>query len=197
MEIITTVRKLLSTLIALSVVGCAANDYAQMSQGSGIPENVLKTNCEPILCSYDKLKDRVQATANDMNSFLSMTGSETRSIQFTWVSGTNAISIDVFLTNLYSGWSFVESAEIYVGKELVTTVSGQVNRYIGYYNDVANEHEKVEIITDVISISDAEKISNASYEMVTIRFYGKNGYIDVVLPREHDLINVVSLARSY
>ncbi|MGR5238637.1 hypothetical protein [Vibrio alfacsensis] len=189
-------KKIFLPLIITTLAGCAANDYAQMSQGSGLPETELKTNCQQISCSYDKLKDRVQATANDMNALLGMTGSETRTIQFTWVSGSNAISIDVFSTNLYGSWSFVETAEIYIGKELAAKVSGQVDRHVGYYNDVAREHEKVERITDVISLEEAEKIAKANYETVTIRFYGKNGYKDVELPREHNLINVVNLAKS-
>ncbi|WP_298636670.1 hypothetical protein [uncultured Umboniibacter sp.] len=189
-------KKLILPLVVATLTGCAVNDYAQMSQGSGINELELSTNCEPISCSYDKIKGRVEATASDMNVFLSINGSETRTIQYRWVSGSNTIYIDVFSTNLYSSWSFVESAEIYIGSELVTKVSGRVDRQVGYYNDVAREHEKVERISDVISIEDAEKIANANYESVTIRFYGKNGYQDVELPREHKLINIVKLAKS-
>lgn len=195
-EILKSMKQVLFPLIFTVLAGCTANDYAQMSKGSGLPEISLKNNCQKISCSYDKIKDRVQATANDMNGFLSMTGSETRTIQYTWVSGSNAISIDVFSTNLYGSWSFVESAEIYIGKELAAQVTGQVDRHVGYYNDVAREHEKVEKISGVISIEDAEKIAKASYETVTIRFYGKNGYKDAELPREHNLIDVVNLAKS-
>ena len=189
-------KNILAAALVSSLIGCAANDYGKMSQGSGIPETTLTQNCKEITCSYDKLKDRVQATANDMNGFLAMSGSETRTIQYTWVSGSNQISIDVYSTALYGSWSFVESAEIYIGKEMVAKVSGQVDRIVGHYNNVANEHEKVEIISGFIGLEAAQKIAEANYKTVTIRFYGKNGYTDKELPREHDLINVVNLAKS-
>ncbi|KAF7764682.1 hypothetical protein PCIT_b0728 [Pseudoalteromonas citrea] len=167
-----------------------------MSQGSGIPEAALTQNCKPISCSYDKLKDRVQASANDMNVLLAMGGSETRTIQYTWVSVNNQISIDLYFKALYGSWSFVDSAEIYIGKEMVAKVSGQVDRVVGSYNDIAKEHQKVEVISGVIGIEAAKKIAQANYESVTIRFYGKNGYTDKELPRKHELINVVKLAES-
>ena len=185
-----------AALVAGTLMGCVANDYGKMSQGSGISEALLVENCKAITCSYDKLKDRVQASANDMNGFLAISGSETRTIQYTWVSGSNQISIDVYSTALYGSWSFIESAEIYIGKNMVAKVSGQVDRIVGHYNDVAREHEKIEIISGVIDLEAAQKIAEANYETVTIRFYGKNGYTDKELPREHDLIKVVNLAKS-
>ena len=186
---------LIISLITL-ISGCASIDYNQMSKGSGISEIVLQQNCEHITCSYDKLKDRVQASSNDMNVLLGLSGSETRTIQFTWVNGSNQISVDLFHITLYGSWSFIKNAEIYVGKEMVAKVDGRVDRRVGYYNDVAREHENIEQVSGLISIAAAEKIANANYEDVTIRFYGKGGYQDVELPRKHDLIYVVNLAKS-
>ena len=197
MEIGTSMKNnILAVALVGSLMGCVANDYGKMSQGSGISETTLIQNCKAISCSYDKLKDRVQASANDMNGFLAMAGSETRTIQYTWISGSNQISIDLYSTTLYGSWSFVDSAEIYIGKEMIAKVSGQVDRIVGHYNDVAKEHEKIEVVSGVIGIEAAKKIAEANYESVTIRFYGKNGYTDKELPREHDLINVVKLAES-
>ncbi len=189
-------RNILAAALVSTLAGCAANDYGKMSQGSGVPEALLATNCKVVSCSYDKLKDRVQASANDINHFLAMGGSETRTIQYTWVSGSNRISIDVYSTALYGSWTFVKSAEVYIGKEMVAKVAGQVDRIVGSYNTVAKESEKIEIVSDVISIEAAQRIAEADYKTVTIRFYGKNGYKDVELPREHNLINVVNLAKS-
>ena len=190
------IKGILSVVLLGSLTGCVSNNYVKMSQGSGVPEALLTENCKPISCSYDELKDRVQATASDMNVLVAMSGSETRTIQYTWISGNDQISIDVFSTALYGSWSFIKSAEIYVGKEMVAEVSDKVDRVIGYYNEVAKEHENIEVVSGLISIESAQKIAAAKYETVTIRFYGKNGYIDKKLPREHNLINVVNLAKS-
>ncbi|MCL1146222.1 hypothetical protein L2747_09465 [Shewanella marinintestina] len=183
-------------LLIGTLAGCVANDYGKMSRGSGVSETLLVENCESIICSYDKLKDRVQATANDMNGFLAISGAETRTIQYTWVSDTNNISINLYSTALYGSWSFIDSAEVYVGKDMIAKVSGSVDRIVGYYNEVAGEHEKVEILTGIIDVEAAQKIAEANYENVTVRFYGKDGYKDKELPREHDLIKVVNLAKS-
>lgn len=190
------IKNIFFVILLSSLTGCISNNYVKMSQGSGVPETLLTENCKSISCSYDELKDRVQATANDMNVLVAMSGSETRTIQYTWVSGSEQISIDVFSTALYGSWSFIESAEIYVGKEMIAKVSGKVDRVVGYYNNAAKEHENIEIISGLINIESAQKIAAAKYETVTIRFYGKNGYIDKELPREHNLINVVNLAKS-
>lgn len=192
-------KSILATItIATVLAGCATNNYQQMSAGSGIQQSTLEENCKLINCSYDKLKDNVQAAANDIQvGMLLLSGNETRTIQYTWVSGWNEVSVDVFfINNLYSEWSFVDRAEIYVDKEMVATVSGQVDRRVGSYNEVARKHEKIEQITGSISIEAAEKIAKANYENVTIRFYGKGGYQDKVLPRKHNLIHVVNLAKS-
>lgn len=182
--------------LSMLVVGCATNNYSAMSQGSGVPESSLVSNCKGISCSYDKLKDNVQASASDMNVLFAMNGNESRTIQFTWVSGSKNIIVDLYSVELYGSWSFIDSAEIYVGKEVVAKISGKVDRIVGTYNNVAKEHEKVEVVSGVISLEQAEKIASAEYKNVTIRFYGKNGYKDTPLPRAHKLINVVLLAKS-
>ena len=106
------------------------------------------------------------------------------------------ISIDLYSTTLHSGWAFVDSAEIYIGKEMIAKVSGQVERIVGHYNESAREHEKTEIVSGTIGIETAKRIAEANYKSVTIRFYGKGGYTDKELPRKHNLINVVKLAES-
>ena len=190
--------RIFSAIFTVSAMlgGCASLDFQQMSAGSGLPETALQNNCKSITCSYDELKDRVQVSANDMNILLALNGGETRTIQYTWVSGSEYISVDVFLTSLYGSWSFVEEAEIYVGKKMVAKVSGQVDRIIGAYNEIAGEVEKTEMISGVIPVQVAEEIAAANHEEVTIRFYGKNGYEDKKLPRKHKLIQVVNLAKS-
>lgn len=117
-----------------------------LTEKESIYEN-YKTPRKGITCSYDKLKDRVQASASDMNMIFALNGNESRTIQFT-------------------------------------------------YNNVAREHEKVEVVHGVISIEQAEKIASLEYKNVTIRFYGKNGYKDAPLPRAHKLINIVNLVKS-
>lgn len=183
-------------LIAGTLIGCTANDYGKMSRGSGISEVLLVENCKDITCTYDKLKDRIQVIANDMSVFLSISDSETRTIQYTWISGSNQISVDVFLTTLYGTWSYVEYAEVYIGKNMVAKLSGRADQVLGYFDDSAKEHEKIETVTGVIDIDTAFKIAEANYEKVTIRFYGKSGFTDLELPREHKLMNVVNLAKA-
>ncbi|BDR12940.1 hypothetical protein [Vibrio sp. STUT-A11] len=184
-------------LIAVAALaGCASNDYKQMSVGSGLSEQALKANCEQITCVYDQLKDNVQATANDQNIMFALNGMESRTIEFTWVSNSNQIIAEVFNVTLYGTWNFSDSAEIYVGKEMVAKISGTKNSYVGTWNDVAQEHEKIETVRDVISVEQAEKIANANYEEITIRFYGKNGYKDVKPQRENNLGNVVNLVKA-
>jgi|GEM_PF-1130004 len=126
----------------------------------------------------------------------SLNGNKSRTIQFSWVSGSKNIGIDLYSVTPYGTWSFIHSAEIYIGKEAVAKISGNVDRTVGTYNNIAKEHEKVEVIHGIISVAQAEKIANADYKNVTIRFYGKNGYVDATLPRDHKLINVVNLAKS-
>lgn len=183
-------------IAAALATGCATNDYSAMSQGSGLQAVSLSTNCKEITCSYDKLKDRVQASASDMNVLFALNGNESRTIQFTWVSGSKDISVDLYSVALYGTWSIIDSAEIYVGKEAVAKISGGADRTVGTYNKVAKELEKIEVIHGKLSFEQAEKIAGAEYKNVTIRFYGKNGYKDAPLPRSHKLINVVNLAKS-
>ncbi len=181
-----------------TVTGCATTDYLAMSKGSGLQTSELTINCKGITCSYDKLKDRVQASASDMNLIYALNGNESRTIQFTWVSGSSSkdISVDLFRVGLFDSWLNIDSAEIYIGKEVVARVEGSVERIVGVYNSAAKEHEKIEIIRGVLGIEQAEKIASANYKDVTIRFYTKGGYKDVTLPRTHKLINVVNLAKS-
>ncbi len=192
--------KNISTIIALSALamGCATNNYNLMSQGSGIPESALLENCKGISCSYDELKGNVQASYSDISSLMAINGNETRTIQFTWVSGSKNIHVDLYrVLELYSEWAFVESAEIYVGKEVVAEISGSVDRIVGTYDNILKEHEKIEVLSGLISIEQAEKIASAEYKNVAIRFYGKNGYKDKFIgPRTQKLINVVRLAKS-
>jgi len=198
MEIATSmnIKKILTAILVGTLAGCASYDYGKMSQESGVPKSLLAENCKAISCSYDKLQGRIQATANDMNSFMGRPSSESRTIQYRWFSDSNKIIIDVFLTALYARWSFIESAEVYVGTEMIAKISGKVDRVVGHFNYAVKAHEKVEIISDVINLEAAQKIAEANHETVTIRFYGKNGYIDKELPRKHSLLNVVNLAKS-
>lgn len=191
-------KKLLAAMVSASflVAGCAMNDYSKMSAGSGVPEAALAQNCPQIRCSYDKLKDRVEARASDGSMLYALNGMESRTIQYNWVSGSNAIAMDLILTSLYESWAFIDSAEIYVGKEMVAKVNGRVDRVVGSYNDVAGEHEKVETLSTAIDLKTAKRIAEADYHNVTVRFYGKNGYRDVELSREHNLLNVVQLATA-
>ncbi len=187
-------------ILALALVGllagCASNDYAKFSANSGISEESLTKYCKEIRCTYDELKCRVQASANDSNVMYLLAGSESRTIEYTWVSGNNTISIDVFSVGLYGSWSFYDKAEIYIEKEMVAELSSKVDRVVGKYNETAREHEKIEIISGSLDFETAQKIAQANHDTVTIRFYGKNGYKDEKLPRKHDLINVVNLAKS-
>lgn len=190
-----TLYILICSLVVL--IGCAStHNYQQMSEGSGVPLSVLEANCSGITCTYDKLKDRVQASASDMNLLFALNGNESRTIQFTWVSGSDSIHVDLFSVALYGSWSFIKSAEIYVSKEMIAEVSGSIDRVVGTYNSIAKEVEKVEVVSGYISLDSAMKIAEAPYEAVTIRFYGKNGYTDSTLPRQHKLINVVKIAKS-
>ena len=191
-------KKLLAVMASTSLLmtGCAMHDYSKMSAGSGVPEAALAKHCPQIRCSYDKLKDRVEARASDGSMLYAMNGMESRTIQYSWISGSNAIAMDLILTSLYESWAFIDSAEIYVGKEMVAKVDGQVERVVGVYNDVAGEHEKVETLSTVIDFETAKKIAQADYHNVTVRFYGKNGYRDIELTREHNLINLVQLASA-
>lgn len=80
---------------------------------------------------------------------------------------------------------------------MIFALNGNESRTIQFtYNNVAREHEKVEVVHGVISIEQAEKIASLEYKNVTIRFYGKNGYKDAPLPRAHKLINIVNLVKS-
>ncbi|WP_024608811.1 hypothetical protein [Pseudoalteromonas sp. TAB23] len=178
------------------LAGCVTNDYAKFSAESGLSEESLTKNCKEITCTYDELKDRVQATANDSNVMFLLAGSESRTIEYTWVSGNNQIAVDVFSVALYGSWSFYDKAEIYIEKEMVAELSGRTERIIGSYNESAREHEKIEIVSGFLDFETAQIIAEANYETVTIRFYGKDGYHDEKLPRKHDLINVVNLAQS-
>ena len=133
-----------------------------------------------------------------MNLIYALNGNESRTIQFTWVSGSSSkdISVDLFRVGLFDSWLNIDSAEIYIGKEVVARVEGSVERIVGVYNSAAKEHEKIEIIRGVLGIEQAEKIASANYKDVTIRFYTKGGYKDVTLPRTHKLINFVNLGKS-
>lgn len=189
-------KNIVLLLVAAFIGGCAVNDYTAMSKGSGIPDATLRQNCEDITCSYDKLKDRVQATASDMSMLYAMAGSESRTIEFTWISGENKVLVDVFSVSLFGGWPSVNYAEIYVGKKMVAKINGTVRRTLGAYNSSAREYEKIEMASGSISVNCAKKIAEAKPSEVTIRFYGNNGYHDKILPREHHLANVVKLAKG-
>jgi len=190
------------TIFCILMVGATgtsiAADYAAMSKGSGVPESALKSYCKKIDCKYDKLKDTVQATASDAGGIGVLGGSESRTLQFTWVSGSSAMLVNIYdVINLYQdAWHFVESAEIYVGKEMLVKVSGSVDRQVGAYNTVAKKAEKVEVVSGVIPLDIAERVAAADPKQVTIRFYTKNGYVDKEGVRAHKLENVVLLAKA-
>ena len=40
----------------------------------------------------------------------------------------------------------------------------------------------------MIVIPDYKKVAQTDYKVVTIRFYGRNGYSDIELSRDHKLI---------
>ena len=179
-------------------VGCAASggkvDYQKASTTFGVEESVLKESCKDIYCNYDNLKDRLEVSADDFSSFLAFGGDETRTIEYSWSSGRKDITISLFDVYLYGSWRFDEYAEVYIGKEMVAKVDAHVDRTLANYNEVATEHWKREKVSGRINFDLARRIALEKHENVTIRFYGKNGYNDKVLPREHDLIKVVKLA---
>jgi hypothetical protein len=191
-------KKLLASVLVISTYQASAADYAAMSRGSGIPESALKTYCKKIVCRYDKLKDKVEVVASDGSVLGAIAGSETRTLEFAWASGASTILVNVYdVINLYKdSWDFVEAAEIYVGKEMLFKVTGSVDRRVGSYNDIAKKAEKVEVISGELPIDIAERIAAANPKEVTIRFYGKNGYVDKEGIRAHKLQNVIMLAKA-
>lgn len=184
--------------LAVTSVSVAASKFADWSKGSGIPEPVLAQYCKKITCTYDKLKDRVQATASDAGGMPLAYGGESRGIEFTWVSSLDSITITLFdvINPRIDSWHQVSRAEIYIGKEVLIDLTGSVDRRIGYYNDASRSHERIETISTQITIDQARQIATADPESVTIRFYGASGYADKEKLRKHHLLNVVELASS-
>ena len=186
----------LAVYLALMMAGCGATlKTNQASQALGVPAAELDRLCKKIECFYDELKGNLEAAASDVNSFVALAGNESRVISFSYVSGNPGISVDVYHVYLYGDWNFDEYAEIYIGKEMVAKIDGQVKRIVGSYNNIANEAEKIERIHGVIDFDTAEKIAKASPKTVTIRFYGQDGYNDVK-PGSHNLADLVALART-
>jgi len=178
-------------------VGCVSMDYNKLSQGSGVPENVLAKNCPNINCSYDNLEDRLQVGAQDFSFTSAFVGSQSWSIKYDWVSSWDKILVKVATTSLYSGWKHVKTADIYIGKEKVASLDGGKDSFVGKYNDVAKKHELVEIVEGFVDIAIAERIARTSRENVTIRFYSKNGYTDEKIRNDHSrLIQVTNIAKS-
>ena len=196
MKGILFMKRILLLFLCFALLGCATIDYEKMSNGAGIPMELLKTNCKKALCSYDDLKDNVQVSVNDENMIYALTDIESKTIEFTWVSSWDKIKVRLYYVRLYGPWEFIESAEIYINKDMVAEVKGEVDRHVGKYKDSANEYEKIEIAQDYISIEQARLIAEAPHKSVTIRFYGDDGYIDQKLPRKHNLIKVVNIASS-
>ncbi len=177
------------------ITGCRTGaTYQQISAATGYDQAIIKKYCSDISCKLDELKGNLQATANDSNAFLSMTGHESRTIEYNWLTGWKDISIDLFSVDLYDNWNGYNKVEVYVNKEMVATVSGKSNMITGYYNESARKVEKIERVSGSISFEQAKKIALAPYSQVTLRFYGNNGYSDVKLQREHSLIQVVNIA---
>ncbi len=192
--------KLLTLGFSASLLAaCATTNFPQMSKATGLPVETLSQYCQGIRCHYDDLKENVQATANDQNVALLLFGGETRTMQFDWVSGTfpDKVTMTVFHTTLYGSWTFIRYAEVYVEKEMIAKIEGHVDRVVGKYNDVAQDHENIESVRGVISLQEAEKIASADPSTITIRFYSDSGYSDIKPPRPHKLINVIELAKAY
>ena len=193
--------KNLLIIICFSIffLGCAGggiSNYKNASTELGVSEKELREMCKGVTCHFDDLKGRLEVTANDTNTFVALAGNESRTIQYSWVSGSDSIQIDAFHVFLYGSWKFDEYAEIYIDRDMIIKLSGDVRRVVGEYNQYAGDHEQSEIITDYIPLETARKIANADPETVTIRFYGKDGYNDVKLPRKHNLIQVVKIAEK-
>lgn len=182
--------------IALILCGCATTNLNKLSQQSIVPQEVLAQNCSGINCSYDDLEDRLQVSAYDTNVLYALSGYHSWSIGYVWVSSWDQIKIEVATTGLYTGWKFVKSADIYVGKEKVASLNDSHDQIVGKYNDVAREHELIEIVNGFVNKDVAERIALAPRENVTIRFYGKDGYTDEKIKNEHSLIQVVNIAKS-
>ncbi len=180
---------------ATLITGCRAGaNYQQISAATGYDKAIIEKYCKGISCHLDELKGNLQATASDSNTFLSMTGHESRAIEYNWVTGWKNISIDLFSVNLYDNWSGYNKVEVYVGKEMVATVSSKSSMTIGYYNEYARKVEKIERVSGYISFEQAKKIALSHYSQVTLRFYSSDGYNDIKLQREHSLIQVVNIA---
>jgi len=197
-EIVKMNKIIIALFLSIAFVGCGGNiDYDKAATQTGVEQETLKRLCKGITCNYDDLKDRIEVTANDGNSFLTaMSGNENRKIEFTWVSGWEEIEITVFDVFLYGSWHFDEYAEIFINKEMVVKIDGQVDRIVGKYNDVASDHEQIEKVSRMVKISTARRIAEADASKITIRFYGKKGYTDVNLSGSNNLIQAVKLAET-
>lgn len=190
-------RLSLSVLAAISLSGCVVQDYNMMSNDSGVPEEALSEFCPKLNCSYDKIKGNVQATISDMNTaVLLLSGKETRNIQYTWVSSSTSIIVDVFHKRLTNDWSMFSKAEIYIDRELAASIDSQTDRWVGKYNQVSSQFERIEKVRGVISLDQAKKIASADPSTVTIRFYGKDGYSDETISSDHNLLYLVRLAEA-
>ncbi len=186
----------IAALMVTLFSGCGGNvNYDKAATQTGVEQETLKRLCKEITCDYDDLKDRLEVTASDGSAFTqAMTGNENRKIEFSWIGGTDQIRVRVFDTFLYGSWHFDEQAEIYIGKDLILTVSDSVDRVIGQYNEIASEHEQTEIVSGYTDFKTARTIAEADRKKVTIRFYGKNGYKDIKYLAKHHLIDLVKLA---
>ena len=188
------------TALVLSILfmACGGNiNYDKAATQSGVEQDTLKRLCKGITCDYDDLKDRIEARASDGGGFMSaMGGTEDRKMELAWVSGWTDVELTVFDVFLYGSWKFNEKAELYIDKEKVADIDGSVSQDLGTYNQVANEHEKIESISKRISIETARKIAEADPKTITIRFYSKDGYSDVKPSSKHNMIQIVKLAET-
>lgn len=188
----------LSGLVALFLLpnDSGAADIEAWSKATGINAAAIKAHCKRIDCRFDALNDRLQVSGSDRSEFVNgMSGAETRTLEFTWMSGSdNILALAVDVIDLYGEWDQVERAEIYVGKELIAKLSDAPNQKLGPFNEIAKVYFRAEYVRGVISMDQARTIASADRKNITVRFYGRDGYKDQKMRRDHKLAEVIALA---
>lgn len=187
-------KHLLSAATLVALTGCASTDYSDMSSGTGIPAETLDKYCYEVQCHYDQAKRSLFLRGNDHSDLDSYSGGESRTIEYTWTQGDQDITLGVYYVTMAKSWRHVHSAELLVKGETVAEISGKSTQTVGYYNETAGDHEKIEHLVQPISFEAAKKVANASYKDVSIRFHGKTGTIERKLKREHNLKELIELA---
>nr|PMF60318.1 hypothetical protein BCV12_21090 [Vibrio cyclitrophicus] len=175
------VKKLiLTTVLSVVLVGCQStklNTAVIDSSGYVVDKELLSQYSNLVVT--DELEGRFYYTGADYDEWL--LGQAYRKIKFTFHPDSSDGKVEVDVRTMQLDWVHADSVTIFIGKNKVVE-KWQSRKYTntsivdgGNNNSFVYTHEH---FTIPVSIKDAKKIANASSDEITLRFYGKQGYVD-------------------